>query len=131
MTESFDIEAFAHRNPIPAAARVGPMVWSSLVPPFDAGTSEVAESLADQARTVFTNMEAILSAAGIDWSCVGKIDVWLRDPTDRSGLNDAWLERFPDETSRPARQVHDGSTTIPPGDAKLVATFVAFDSARR
>lgn len=128
MTMAIDVDAFTHRNPIPAAARVGPMVWSGLVPPFDRSKQGPPAELADQARVVFRNMEAILTAAGIDWSSVGKIDVWLRDPTDRSGLNDAWLEAFPDSATRPARQVHDGSTTIPPGGANIVATFQAFDA---
>ena len=126
MAESITVDGFSHINPIPAAARVGPMVWSSLVPPLIPGTKDVPEDLGDQFRTILANMASVLEAADIGWEHVGKIDIWLRDPTSRGALNEAWLEQFPDEKRRPARQVHDGSTTIPP-NAGIVATFQAYD----
>lgn len=130
MTQAIEVDSFSHRNPIPAAARVGPMVWSSLIPPFDQDTA-VPEGLASQARVVFRNMAAVLDAANLDWTSVGKVDVWLRHPANRDELNAAWLENFPDTATRPARQVHDGSSTIPPGPALLVATFQAYDNQQR
>lgn len=105
------------------------MVWSSLIPPFDQDTP-VPEGLAAQARVVFRNMTAVLDAADLDWSSVGKIDVWLRDPSSRGELNTEWLATFPNDATRPARQVHDGSSTIPPGPALVVATFQAYDNSQ-
>ncbi len=35
---SIEIESFSHQNPIPAATRIGPLLVSSIIPPFDAGT---------------------------------------------------------------------------------------------
>ena len=42
---SIEIEGFEHANPIPSATRIGPMVSSSITPPFDPGGRNVPETI--------------------------------------------------------------------------------------
>ena len=45
---SIDIQSIQHSNPIPAATRIGPLVVSSITPPFDPGTRHCPESIDEQ-----------------------------------------------------------------------------------
>ena len=61
--QSIEIDSFAHVNPIPAASRVGPLVVSSIIPPFNAGERKVPEDIQDCIRNIFLHMGNMLEAA--------------------------------------------------------------------
>jgi enamine deaminase RidA (YjgF/YER057c/UK114 family) len=44
-----------------------------------------------------------MEAAGGSTDDIVKMNVWLKDPTERELLNKHWLAMFPDEHARPAR----------------------------
>ena len=100
---SIEIEGFAHQNPIPAASRVGPLLLSSVVAPFDPGSRTVPDDIGAQIANLFTHVGRILDAGGATWSDVAKMTFFVTDIAHRDAINAPWVERFPDPASRPAR----------------------------
>ncbi len=118
---SIDIDSFAHVNPIPAASRVGPLVVSSIIPPFNAGERKVPADIQDCIRNIFLHMGNMLVAADAGWEHVAKITFYVNDIKYREELNDQFVEHFPDPASRPARY-----TALAEGGPKVSAEFIAY-----
>ena len=115
---SIHLGGFAHTNPVPAASRIGPFLFSGVLTGRDPVTKEMPEALDAQVANVFAHVRELLEAAGGLTDDIAKMTVWLgaEDYRDRDALNAAWVEMFPDAASRPARQVmaatFDGLTRI-------------------
>ncbi len=123
MQQSIEIEGFSHLNPIPAASRVGPLVETSIIGPFDPGSRNVPENLESQLDNIFHHVEAILTAAGGTWTDIVKMNFYVGDLALRAAINGPWLERFPQAEHRPARhtQVMEMS-----GPAQVTCVFTAY-----
>ena len=116
---SIEIEGLSHKTAIPAASRIGPLLVSSVITPFNPGTRDAPESIEDQYKNIFRHVGLMLEAAGGDWSHVAKMEFWT--PTaDKGVLDPIWVEKFPDPASRPARHTHVGQ-----GDSAR-ASFIAY-----
>jgi 2-iminobutanoate/2-iminopropanoate deaminase len=100
---SIEIESFKHVNPIPAAARLGPLLVSSVIAPRDPGEQTVPETPEAQYVNLFHHIGQILEGAGADWRHVARITFYVPDLTYRDSCNPIWVEHFPDLHSRPAR----------------------------
>jgi 2-iminobutanoate/2-iminopropanoate deaminase len=117
--KSIHIDGLSHLTAIPVASQIGPLLVSSVIAPFNPGTRDVPDSLQAQYANIFRHADLMLEAAGGNWSHVAKMEFWT--PTaDRSALDSLWIEKFPDESSRPARHTHVG-------EGKTArATFIAY-----
>ncbi|MEF2975969.1 RidA family protein [Subtercola sp. YIM 133946] len=102
---SIDLPGFGHANPIPAASRIGPFVFSGVLTGRDPETRQMAPTLDEQCANVFVHVRELLAAAGGSTDDIVKMTFWLADYRDRDALNREWLAMFPDAASRPARQV--------------------------
>lgn len=102
---SISIPGFGHRAPIPGAARVGNMLFSSAISGIDPETGKPAESPARQVELVFTHLQSLMDTAGTSLAHIGKMAVYIRDNAMRDLLNEAWLQHFPDPEDRPARHI--------------------------
>jgi 2-iminobutanoate/2-iminopropanoate deaminase len=100
---SIYVEQFAHRNPIPAASRIGNLVYASSMHGRDPETGEVPPTLEAQCRLMFAHMRAIVEAAGGTTEDIIKVTLWMTDRSQREPVNREWLAMFPDPASRPAR----------------------------
>ena len=118
---SIDIDSFTHQNPIPAASRVGPLLVSSIIPPFNPGERKVPKDLQDCIANIYLHMGKMLEAAGGSWEHVAKITFHVSDIAFREELNDQFVAHFPDPASRPARY-----TTVSEGGPKVAAEFIAY-----
>ncbi len=105
---SIYLEGFGHSNPIPAACRIGNLVWSGSIQGTDPQTGEYGETLEAQSRLMFEQLRRIAQAAGVSVGDIIKVTVWMKDRTQRAALNGPWLEMFPDPESRPARHTMNG-----------------------
>lgn len=103
--QTIEIPGVSHGAPIPMAARVGNMVWSSAIPGKDAATGKLPAAGAEQVAAVFENAGAVLTAAGVTRDDVVYVSVLLADNELRAEVNRHWLRWFPDEADRPARHV--------------------------
>ncbi len=117
---SIHVKGAEHKNPIPAACRLGNLLMSGLISGTEAGAA--AGSIEEQAELMFAQMRRILEAAGATPEDVVKVTVWMKDRSQRGAINGPWVAMFPDEHSRPARQTM--TAELDPG--KLVqCDFVA------
>ena len=121
---SIQCDSFAHENPIPCATRVGPLIESSIIPPFNDGVREVPDTLEEQIANLFLHMGNMLTEAGADWDDMVKVTFFVDDPAEsRVALNGPWVEKFPDPASRPSRH---NLKTPGGGKAKISCVFTAY-----
>ena len=116
---SISIDGLSHLTAIPVASRIGPLLVSSVIAPFNPGTRDVPESLQEQYANIFRYAGLMLEQAGGDWCHVAKMEFWTPS-ADRGALDPFWIEKFPDEDSRPARHTHVGAS------GATRASFIAY-----
>jgi 2-iminobutanoate/2-iminopropanoate deaminase len=105
------------------AVRAGDLLFVSGCVPVDAAGDLVGgDDVVAQARQVFRNIQAILSAAGATFADVAKVTVYLTEVDDRMKINPVRQEFFRD--SRPASTLVEVSRLAIPG-AKLEVEAVA------
>ena len=97
------IDGFSHKNPIPAACRVGPLLESGSVLGNDPATGQPAATIEAQCRHMLDNVRRIVEAGGGNLGDIVKLTVWMKDRSQRAALNAVWTELFPDPAARPAR----------------------------
>lgn len=106
--QTIDVPEFGHKNPIPAACRIGNMVATGIIYGLDTSTGKPAETLDEQCRLMFVHLRTVLAAAGAGPGDILKLTVWLQDRSNREALNREWLAMFPDRHDMPARQAMAG-----------------------
>lgn len=120
---SIETDTFVHQNPIPCASRVGPLIESSVIPPYHPGARELPEALEAQVENLFSHMGAMLEAADAGWHDVVKITFFVADLAARAAINGPWLEHFPDAASRPARHTQQVAQA---GSVQVSCVFTAY-----
>jgi 2-iminobutanoate/2-iminopropanoate deaminase len=111
--KSIEIEGFKHKNPIPAACRLGNMLMTGIITGTDPATGKLADTLEAQCTNVFHHVRAIMKAAGGSTDDIIKMNVWMADRGRRDVLNAEWVKMFPDPHWRPAR--HTSQTALEGG----------------
>lgn len=102
--KSVEVPGLSHATaPIPMACRVGPILATSGIGGKDRRTGDMPATAEAQAANCFSNLTAVLEAAGLTLQDVVKLTVYVSDETHRSAVNDPWLKHFPDPEHRPAR----------------------------
>ena len=119
---SYQIPGVHHAAPIPFAARVGNVLYSSAIQGIDAETGKLSEDVYEQAAHCFKNLRTLLEVAGATPDDIVRMTCLLADLGDREALNKPWLEMFPDENDRPARHT---SRYDPPGGMKVQIEIMA------
>lgn len=120
--KSIYVEGFSHKNPIPAACRVGPFLFSGSIQGTDPETGRYGGTLQEQCALMFAHVRRIVEAARGAPSDIVKMTVWMRDRSQRQALNEEWLKMFPDANSRPARHTMQAPLD---GEKLLECDFVA------
>lgn len=101
---SIELADFEHANPIPPAARIGPLLASGAITGRDVTSHEMPEDLEQQCANVFHHVRVLMATAGGTTDDILKMTFHLVDYRDRTALNREWLAMFPDPKNRPARQ---------------------------
>lgn len=94
-------------QPFPLASRVGPFLATSGIHGTDPRTGALVEGADAQIRQAFANLRSVVEAAGGSVGDIAQVLVTLQDRSDRSIVNDVWLELFPEAGSRPARNTSE------------------------
>ena len=81
--------------------------------------NEIAGLKDSTLRKLRANLFLMLAEAGADWRHVAKMEFWT-PPVEREALDPFWLEKFPDEASRPSRHTHVGEGKV------ATASFIAY-----
>lgn len=119
---SIYVEGFSHKNPIPAACRIGNLLFSGSIQGTDPTTGKYGATLAEQCALMFAHVRRIVEAAGGSVGQIAKMTVWMRDRSQRQVLNVEWLRLFPDADSRPARHTMQSDLD---GDKLVECDFIA------
>ncbi|MFH5824630.1 RidA family protein [Georgenia sp. AZ-5] len=92
-------------NPIPAAARRGPLLMTGAVRGVDRAAGALPQDAAEEVRLAFDNLRAVLEAGGGTLDDVVHINVFLGADGIRPLVNESWVTAYPEEAVRPARHV--------------------------
>jgi len=122
-------DAPAAIGPYSQAVRVGDMIFTSGQIPIDPATGNlVAGGIAEQTTRVLENLKAVLHAAGIDFTCVVKTTVFLKDMKDFAAVNEIYARYFaPEGVVAPARSTVQVAAL--PKDAFVEIECIAKDAA--
>jgi len=81
-------------GPYSQAVRVGDTLYCSGQIPLTPDGQLVAGDVADQARQVLSNLDAVLSAAGASLSAVVKTTIYCVDLAEFARINEVYAEHF-------------------------------------
>ena len=110
-------------GPYSQAVRVGNFLYLSGQIAINPETGELAtESFEIQVRQIFSNIEAVLKAAGADFGNVVKTTVFLKDIGNFVEMNGIYAEYFP--TDPPARSAIQAAKL--PKDVDIEIEVIAF-----
>lgn len=90
-------------GPYSQAVRAGDWLFVSGQIPMPPGGGAIPEEFGQQVKQVLANLQAILQAAGADFSRVVKVNVYLTDLRNFAELNEIYAAFF--GAHRPARAV--------------------------
>jgi 2-iminobutanoate/2-iminopropanoate deaminase len=121
--KSIYIEGFSHKNPIPAACLVDRLLVSGIIYGFDPETGKAAETIEAQCRWMFRHLRSVLAEAGATADDLVKLNVYLRDRSQRDALNREWIAMFPEPENRPARQTMEADLD---GGKLIQCDFIAW-----
>jgi 2-iminobutanoate/2-iminopropanoate deaminase len=107
------VSGLVHRSPLPAAARLGSWVFSSVICGDDLKSGAFAEMPEAQIAQAFDNVGAVMEAAGGALDGVNHLWVFLSDMALNRTMLSAYLRAFPRERDRPARKTV--AYKLPPG----------------
>lgn len=112
--EPLEIPGLAHRDPLPMGAKLGGLIFSSVLGGDDPQTGQRAAGV-EQIRQAFENLRSLVEGAGGGLDDVAQVWVYLGDQAFQPALVRIWLEMFPEEGNRPARKTiayELGGTTL-------------------
>lgn len=81
-------------GPYSQAIRTGNLLFTSGQIPLDPDSGAIPESFEDQVRLAFTNLRAVVEAAGSSMADVVKVTCFLADMDDFPRLNEIYAEYF-------------------------------------
>ena len=111
-------------QPIPSAAKTGPIVTSSGLMGLDPETSKVPEDVAEQAKWAFEHVRRIMAEAGGTTDDITHMNVFVKSRDARPFINTEWVAMFPDEENRPTRHTLQNDSL--PGSMHFQLQFTAY-----
>jgi 2-iminobutanoate/2-iminopropanoate deaminase len=91
-------------GPYSQAVRFGDLLFTSGQIAIDPATGELVRGdIKEETRQVMRNLEAVLDAAGADFSQVVKTSIFVADMGDFAAINEVYGDYF-DEENAPARE---------------------------
>ena len=110
-------DAPAHQGPVPQAVEVDGWIFVSALFGVDPKTGQLPDTAAAEAEQLFTNLTAILRAAGGGLTDVVRVGIFTTHlQRDRPALNAVWKRAFGDH--RPARSAVEVAAFGRPGKAR-------------
>jgi 2-iminobutanoate/2-iminopropanoate deaminase len=117
-------DAPSHTGPVPQAVEAGGWIHVSALFGTDPRTGRLPADARAEAAQLFTNLEAILTAAGARLTDVVRVGVFMRHlQRDRPDFNEEWKRRFRDH--RPARSAVQAGDFGRPGELTRYMVEVA------
>ena len=120
------VDAPSHTGPVPQAVEAGGWIYVSALFGADPRTHEISPDAHEEAEQLFTNLAAILAAAGAGLTDVVRVGIVMRAlQGDRPVFNQVWAERFRQHT--PARSAIEATDFGRQGEnARFMVEAVAY-----
>lgn len=117
-------QAPAPIGPYSQAVKAGNTLYISGQIPFDQLTGEmINENITEETHQVMKNLEAVLAAAGMDFSQVVKCSIFIKDMDQFSTINEAYGMYF--KENPPARETVEVARL--PKDVNVEISCIAVD----
>lgn len=98
-----EVPGLVHGAPIPAAMKIGNMVFTGGIMGTDPATGQMPPEPEKQAELIFQHMRTIMEKAGGSTDDIAHVTVFLKDMQYRNAVNAEWVKMFPNEDDRPTR----------------------------
>jgi 2-iminobutanoate/2-iminopropanoate deaminase len=102
--QTVDIPGLTHKDPLPMGARMGPMVFSSVLAPENPADGKLMPGALAQIDQVFENMRHFMKAAGGSDADINHAWVFMKDFTFQPPMVERWVKDYPKFGDRPARK---------------------------
>ena len=89
------------------AVRVGDFIWTAGHVGRDPETAEIPGDIKGQTRNTLRNLQKVLETGGSSLKSVVKVNIYLKEITDRDAANEVYTEFFP--TDPPGRTAIGGA----------------------
>jgi 2-iminobutanoate/2-iminopropanoate deaminase len=99
-----EIPGLSHKDPLPMGAKLGPMVFSSVIAPEDPANGQLAQGALPQIDRAFENMKLFMKAAGGSDAGINHAWVFMKDFAFQHDMVDRWVRDYPNFGDRPARK---------------------------
>ena len=102
--EPLEIPGLSHKDPLPMGARLGQVVFSSVIAPEDPKNGKLVTGPRAQIDRCFDNMKLMMKAAGADDSGINHAWVFMKDFSHQPAMVERWVKDYPTFGDRPARK---------------------------
>ena len=102
--QTVEIQGLSHKDPLPMGARMGPMVFSSVLAPENPTDGKLVPGTLAQIDQVFENMKHFMKAAGGSDANINHAWVFMKDFAFQPPMVERWVKDYPNFGNRPARK---------------------------
>jgi 2-iminobutanoate/2-iminopropanoate deaminase len=99
-----EIPGLSHKDPLPMGAKLGPMVFSSVIAPEDPANGKLVEGALPQIDRAFDNTKLFMKVAGGSDGEINHVWVFMKDFAYQHDMVERWIKDYPDFGDRPARK---------------------------
>jgi 2-iminobutanoate/2-iminopropanoate deaminase len=99
-----EIPGLSHKDPLPMGAKLGPMVFSSVIAPEDPADGKLVQGALPQINRVFDNMKLFMKAAGGSDAEINHAWVFMKDFAFQHDMVERWVKDYPNFGDRPSRK---------------------------
>ncbi len=99
-----EIPGLSHKDPLPMGAKLGPMVFSSVIAPEDPANGKLVDGALPQIDRAFENMKLLMRAAGGTDADINHVWVFMKDFAWQPAMVQRWVDDYPRFGNRPARK---------------------------
>jgi 2-iminobutanoate/2-iminopropanoate deaminase len=99
-----EIAGLSHKDPLPMGAKLGPLVFSSVIAPEDPANGKLVVGALPQIDRAFENMKLLMQAAGASDAEINHVWVFMKDFAFQPAMVERWVRDYPRFGNRPARK---------------------------
>ena len=123
-----EIPGLSHKDPLPMGAKMGALVFSSVIAPEDPKDGKPVVGPLPQIDRCFDNIKLMMKSAGGSDAGINHVWVFMKDFSHQPAMVERWIKDYPTFGDRPARK------TLPydlAGDSQIQVQLTGYLGAQR